>query len=138
MLCSFLVARVLPIFSKQYIDNILTLLCRANSRLKRLRLGYWWDTPDLVLREVSEETTLEELQLVCCPYLTDATVAKILDGCKSLQSLFLYIDELLTAETLRAYSKTGRKVKLEIGECSGLDRDKLTDEMRHLRNIIVE
>ncbi|GAQ84089.1 F-box/RNI-like superfamily protein [Klebsormidium nitens] len=34
--------------------------------LKTLSLEYWWDMPDLVLREVSKETTLEKLCIVSC------------------------------------------------------------------------
>jgi hypothetical protein len=49
--------------------------------LKCLTLRCWWRTSELVPRQVAEETTLEELQLISCRALMDATVEKVLSGC---------------------------------------------------------
>lgn len=95
-------------------------LCRPSRSLKRLRLGYWRKTPDLVLREVSAETALEVLELVCCPELTDATVERIIAGCKSLKRLVLIDNDSITYESLRAYLKSDRKIELEVRECPAI------------------
>ncbi|GAQ89345.1 F-box/RNI-like superfamily protein [Klebsormidium nitens] len=92
---------------------------RAGRCLKKLRLGIFWDVPDEVLREVSEETNLEELLLISCHQLTDVTVDMIFAGCKRLKRLVLYDNELVSTESIAALHKSGRKVKLVVGECPG-------------------
>ncbi|GAQ89343.1 hypothetical protein KFL_005130020 [Klebsormidium nitens] len=102
----------------------------ASKRLKKLRLGYWWNAPDLFLRGLSEETTLEELRLECCPHLTDATVDSIFAGCRSLKLLVLLDNKLITAESIRAYLRHGKKSTLQILECPGATKENVPDDLR--------
>lgn len=97
--------------------------------MKKLRLGCWWEVPDHVLREVSAETALEELDLAYCPYLTDTTIDLIFAGCKSLKRLDLSENKLLAAETLRTYLTSGKKVELVVRGCPGITREKLPQEL---------
>lgn len=86
--------------------------------------------PDLVLREVSKETTLEKLRFLCMPQLTDATICSVFAGCTNLKLLELFDTELITAETVRAYLRNGRKCRLQIRDCPGASRENLPEELR--------
>ncbi|GAQ84070.1 F-box/RNI-like superfamily protein [Klebsormidium nitens] len=101
-----------------------------STRLKKLRIAYWWNATDLVLRDVSAETNLEVLLLVCCPHLTDATVDKIIAGCKSLKRLVLCDNDSITAESLRAYRRSGRKTRLEVRGCTGVTKESLPEDLK--------
>lgn len=57
--------------------------------MKVLEVARFLDTPDIMLRQVSEEVDLEELRLVGCPALTDATVGKFCLVAASLDVCFL-------------------------------------------------
>lgn len=98
--------------------------------MRWLQLGYWWDTPDLVLAEVSEASTIETLLLVGCPKLTDVSIERILAGCKNLKKLVLHDNMLITFEAIRAYLRSGRKIRLEVTECVGVARGSLLEDLR--------
>ncbi|GAQ90067.1 Leucine rich repeat/RNI-like superfamily protein [Klebsormidium nitens] len=102
---------------------------RSGLQLKTLKLGWFTDTLDSVLRRVSEEVGLEELLIMGCPKLTDTTVEKILGNCQQLKRLGLQNNERLTPGVLRAHSKCGSKALLEIRDCKGIDPSTLLQQM---------
>lgn len=103
--------------------------------MKSLKLGWFTDTLDSLLRRVSEEVGLEELLIMGCPSLTDATVEKILGNCQLLKRLGLQSNERLTPGVLRAHAKCGSKALLEIRDCKGIDPSTLLQQMPVLLNV---
>ncbi|GAQ86372.1 hypothetical protein KFL_002850160 [Klebsormidium nitens] len=107
-------------------------------KLKTLSLGWFWYTPDLLLRQVTEEESLETLQIYGCSFLKDATVERVLAKCSHLKVLGFAFDELLTPGLLEAYARCSRKVFLEIKKCKGIDAGGLSEQLRNLSNVEVD
>ncbi|GAQ89348.1 F-box/RNI-like superfamily protein [Klebsormidium nitens] len=110
----------------------------SNRCLRRLRLGWLCTTPDEVLKGLANQAGLEELVLICCPFLTDATVEKILTCCKKLTWLMLHSSKLVTAETVSAYIRCGSKARLEIKRCSGMKKGALGQDVLKLKKLQVQ
>lgn len=91
-----------------------------------------------MLQQISEEQSLEELRIVSCPALTDATVRKILFGCRHLRHLLIADCELLTLEILKAHAESGSKAKIEVRGCKGVQEKMLPEEMRLSGNVVTE
>lgn len=90
-----------------------------------------------MLQQISEEQSLEELRIVGCPALTDATVRKILFGCHHLRSLLIADCELVTLEFLKAYAESGSKAKVELKGCKGVKEKILPEEVRLLGKVVI-
>ncbi|GAQ89954.1 hypothetical protein KFL_005810070 [Klebsormidium nitens] len=103
---------------------------RQSPQIKNLGIGAWLETPDTVLRQVTEEGGLEDLRIASCPALTDTTVEKIFTCCRHLKHLVLAHCELLTSDVLRAYAQSGIQARLVILSCKGLQESMLPADMR--------
>lgn len=103
--------------------------------MKALSLGWFAETMDSMLRRISEEVNLEELIIMSCPALTDATIEKILQGCVHLKRLGLCYNERLTPGILGAHAKYGSKALLEVRDCKGIDPSAVLQQMPVLLNV---
>jgi hypothetical protein len=107
--------------------------CRPS--LKSLSLGCCWEVRDVALRQVAELTSLQELSLAFCPFLSDATVNQILTGCPNLKRLVLEADVSITVETVKAYAKSSSKAKLRVMECPCINVESLPEEVGELEGV---
>lgn len=104
------------------------VLCSCRPSLKILSLGCCSRACCLALRQVAERTTLQELSLDLCPFLSDASVEAIFARCRDLKSLVLVVNESLTVETIRALARSGSKVFLHVKECPGIKPESVSEE----------
>jgi hypothetical protein len=105
----------------------LFLLWSCRPRLKTLSIGRCWGTKDPAFRQLAELTTVQELFLNLCPFLKDATIKAILAGCTSLNRLVLHADVSLTIESVKALTRTGSKVRLQVGKCPLINKESVLE-----------
>lgn len=107
--------------------------------MKGLKLGLLPNTPDLVLRQISEEKGLEQLFIIDCPTMTVNTLEKILKSCGNLRRLVVaYGSELVTPEIFQAYLRSGSKSQLELVQCKGIKAEMLPEELRQLGKVLID
>lgn len=106
------------------------LNCRQFLRLKSLGIGRFSRTPDEMLQKLSKEVWLEDLEVISCPALTDATIRKIFLGCRRLTRFLIADCEPVTSDIFRAYQESGSKARLTIRHCKGVRAETMPEEMR--------
>jgi hypothetical protein len=109
--------------------EFLHCICRQFLRLKSLDIGCFSRTPNEMLRRLSKEVWLEDLQNIKCPALTDATVRKILFGCCRLTSFVIRDCELVTSKILTAYQESNSKARLIVEGCKGVLAERIPEGM---------
>lgn len=112
-----------------------TSSCRPT--LKSLSLGGCFGVPDVALQQVAELTSLQELSLIFCPFLSDATVNQILVRCPGLRRLLLEKDVSITMETVKAYAKSSSKAKLKVVQCPFIPTESLKEEEGKLEEVFI-
>lgn len=105
-------------------------------KFKRLELAFQ-NTPDEMLRQLSEEAGLESLVLLCCPTLTDATARQIMTCCRRLKLFVLARCNGLTAEVFKACIESGSKAKILFASCNGVRRELLPEDLQLTGNVVV-
>lgn len=108
--------------------------------MKTLCLGWFWYTPDDLLRQVAEEESLETVQFSGCSLLTDATIERILAKCCHLKMLGLAFNDNdnLTPSILDTYAKCGRKCFVQIKKCQAFDAGALAEKVSNLYRVEID
>ncbi|GAQ90063.1 Leucine rich repeat/RNI-like superfamily protein [Klebsormidium nitens] len=107
-------------------------------RLKSLGIGRFSRTPDDMLRRLAKEASLEDLRIISCRTLTDATVRKILLDCRHLTRFVIADCELVTSEILTAYKESNSKARLIIRDCKGVLAEMVPAEMLSSGKVVLE